>query len=159
MEGVRLIVELAIVSPSDAAISTTTDHSLSNYPASFHRCNFDHIKALQKGKIISTIGLHEDSITSIHLNSAFLVKEVHWNLLSIVAWYQDLIASKVLSIDSWVSYQLQLLNHSLRSSVMVVFVVLMVNEWRFKVEVQLLCVIVLVHSCANRANIIVDING
>ena len=42
---------------------------------------------------------------------------------------------------------------------MVVFVVLMVNERRFKVEVQLLCIIVLVHSCANCANVVVDVDG
>ena len=76
-----------------------------------------------------------------------------------MGWYQDLITSKVFSINSWVSDKLQLLNHSLLSSDMAIFVTLMVNERRLKVEVQLLCIIVLVHSCANCANIIVDINS
>ena len=158
MEGVRLVVELAIISPGNAPITSTTDHSLSNYPASFHRCNLDHIKGLQQGNIIGTISFHEDSITSIHLNCAFLVKEVHWDLFSILGWHQDLVTCEVLSIDPWVSHQLQLLNHMLLPCFVVIFVVLMVNERRLKVEVQLLCVIVLVHSRANRTNIIVDID-
>ena len=76
-----------------------------------------------------------------------------------MGWYQDLITSKVFSINSWVSDKLQLLNHSLLSSDMAIFVTLMVNERRLKVEVQLLCIIVLVHSRANCANIIIDINS
>ena len=113
MKGVGLIVELAIVGPRDTPITTATNHGLSDYPASFHRSNLYYIKGLQQGNIIGTISFHEDSITSIHLNRASLVKEIHRDLLSIMRWYKDLIASKVFSINSWVAHELQLLNHPL----------------------------------------------
>ena len=35
----------------------------------------------------------------------------------------------------------------------------MINEWRLKMEVQLFCFIVLVHSCADCTNIIVDVDS
>ena len=113
MKGVRFVVELAIVCPSDAPITTATYHGLSNHPASLHRSNFDHVECLLQRYIIGSISFHEDSITSIHLHSAFLVKQIHRDLLSVMGRHKDLITDKVFSIDSRVAHQLQLLNHPL----------------------------------------------
>ena len=141
--------------PLDSSIATTAHVSLSNDPASFHCTNIYNIESSWKSLSISTVGIEENAILSIHFDRTLLEEQVHGNLFTIVGRDNHLLTVELISNDLGRSSQFNFLDKLDRFLFMVIFVNGAENERRLEVENQIFRLVVRIKTRRDLTKLVV----